>query len=262
MTTILMYHKIADLPEAQDPKRLAVSPREFARQLEFLVENGYRCVPLDRAIEDLSGTRPPIAKQVAITFDDGFRDFYTTAAPLLQRYDIPATVFMVTGCAGAMSAWRGRSGSGAASIMSWSEVREMAAAGFEFGSHTVSHPNLATLSSNRVRIEVADSKKKLEDELGRQIDLISYPYGSSDNRVQGIASERGYKAGLGTDGGRRTAMNVWRVQCDGRDSLSSLSRKVRGWNARYIAFREESFAATWLRSSYLFVKRVITSGKP
>jgi hypothetical protein len=57
-------------------------------------------------------------------------------------------------------------------------------------------------------------------------------------------------------------MNVWRVQCDGRDSLSSLSRKVRGWNVRYIAFREESFAAASLRSSYRFVKRIITSVKP
>lgn len=261
MTTILMYHQIADLTDAQDPTRLAVSPREFARQMEFLVENGYQCVPLDRAIEDLSSGRRPVSKQVAVTFDDGFRDFYATAAPLLQRYKVPATVFMVTGSAGAMSSWRGKSGDGSAMLMSWSEIREMAAAGFQFGSHTVSHQNLAALSPDGIRTEVADSKKRLEDELGRCIDWISYPYGSSDDRVREIASDCGYKAGLGTDRGRKAAMNIWRVQCDGRDNLRSLSRKARGWNARYIAFREESFAGTSLRNSYRFAKRLITSGK-
>ena len=257
MTTILMYHQISDLPEAQDPKRLAVSPSEFAKQLEFLVENGYQCVPLDRVIEELSGARRPTSKQVAITFDDGFRDFYTTAAPLLQQYKLPATVFMVTGCAGAMSDWRGMSGSSAASIMSWAQVREMVAAGFQFGSHTVSHPNLITLSSDEIRVEVANSKKKMEDELGRVVDLISYPYGSSDGRVQDIASACGYRAGLGTDRGRGTAMNIWRVRCDGLDSLRSLSRKVRGWDIRYIAFREDSFPGMSLQRSYQRAKRLV-----
>jgi peptidoglycan/xylan/chitin deacetylase (PgdA/CDA1 family) len=106
-----------------------------------------------------------------LTFDDGFRDFHTTALPVLQQYGFGATVFLPTVFIGnEPRRFKGRD------CMTWNEVRELHEAGIEFGSHTVNHPRLCALDLEEVHTELEQSKVMIEDALGEAIHSFAYPY--------------------------------------------------------------------------------------
>src|SRR5215472_7412843 len=155
---ILMYHAVQE--GQSDPRpyyEVNVSPAAFASQMRQLKNAGYRAVSLDEALQALKvGATDP--KLVAITFDDGFRDFYQTAFPILADCQFTATVFLMTGyMAEPDKPFKGKA------VLTWNEVRELHSHGIHFGSHTVSHPELKKLQFNQVEEEVGASKKVIED---------------------------------------------------------------------------------------------------
>lgn len=247
MIPILLYHQIADVPVERDPKGLAVSPADFERQMSYLSSRGYRCLSLQEAVDCFLGLREAPAKAFVITFDDGFRDLIETAGPILERFGLTATTFFVTGRAGRLSDWEGQSDQRAAPLLSWSEVRQLADRGMTFASHTVSHCRLGEIDGTSLRRELEESKKTLEDQLGRSVDLISYPYGNFNEQVLEMVRECGYRAGCGVDRGRWQIENIWRSQCGAADTQKSFVRKVNGWQQRYIWFREQSLIGPPLR---------------
>ncbi len=145
--------------------------------MESLANGPAKIVPLQDAAK-----RPG---SIALTFDDGFRNFRTEAAPLLERYRFPATVFVVTGYCGKTNGWPAQ---GARipelPLMDWDELREISERGFEIGAHTVRHPNLQALSADSARQEMQDSKSEIEDRLGRSVTQFAYPYGKIPNSVR------------------------------------------------------------------------------
>ena len=169
---ILTYHSIS---EGQPP--LAISPAVFAWQMEWLSANA-RVVPLGEIVEALLAGRALPERGVALTFDDGYRDFHANAFPVLARFQFPATVFLPTDFCGRTNDWPGLPASvSALPLMDWTEIRELAGAGIEFGSHSASHPYLDKVSSEGLEREIAGSKQIIRDQIGRAPDFFCYPYG-------------------------------------------------------------------------------------
>jgi peptidoglycan/xylan/chitin deacetylase (PgdA/CDA1 family) len=174
--TVLAWHTISD---AEAPT--AVPSRRFDAQLDLLADMGLRVVSLAEAARD-SGTG------VALTFDDGHLDTYTTAYPLLSRRGLTATVYVATGY---VSTERWFEASGRA--VTWAMLRELADAGWTIGSHSVSHRRLVELGEKELTRELADSRAALEDGLGLGCRHFCAPYGAMDQRVLDAARASGYR---------------------------------------------------------------------
>jgi peptidoglycan/xylan/chitin deacetylase (PgdA/CDA1 family) len=170
---VLMYHSVSDDPEpgVSPYYRLATSPSTFRRHMSSLRDCGYRTVDLATALNLLETNTYNGERLVVITFDDGFRDFYTAAWPVLSDCGFSATMFVPTGfISTSRRSFKGRE------CLTWNEMRELRKAGARFGSHTVTHPKLHGLAWERVRLELVDSRAALEDGLQEQVRSFAYPY--------------------------------------------------------------------------------------
>ena len=185
--TVLMYHSIG-----LNPASFTVSTEIFRRQIAFLRARDYRVLPLEDCVRrGLSGETGRI---VALTFDDGYRDFVDEAAPILQAFDCPATVFLITGRMGGSFTTSDRV---ELPIMSWRDAAHLRTTGIELGSHTVSHAKLNHLSSDQVRDELTTSLAAMASQAGATGDVwLSYPYGRCTDEVKRIAREVGYAGAL------------------------------------------------------------------
>jgi peptidoglycan/xylan/chitin deacetylase (PgdA/CDA1 family) len=178
---VLCYHDIAS---GTDPVTyLSVSAREFERQIVTLRRRGYRPV-LARDIADSDRA------SFCVTFDDGYASVATTAAPILSTLGVPATVFVITECIGGMI---GAPGGVIAPALTWSQLRELAGAGWEIGSHSVSHKVLPLESEQGAWLELTDSKTAVESRIGAECSSFAYPYGRADPTSASKAREAGYK---------------------------------------------------------------------
>jgi peptidoglycan/xylan/chitin deacetylase (PgdA/CDA1 family) len=238
MISILLYHQIAEVSRERDPLGLSVPPRLFARQMEYLYERGYRSVPLSEAVELWRRRLPTPVRGFVLTFDDGYRDFLDGARPVLDRLGFTATIFLVAGRLGLDSNWEGQRGAASGMLLSWPEIRELASAGYSFGSHGLTHAPLTQLGDEQVRREMVDSKSMIEDGLGRPVHHFSYPYYEVDDRIRGLAAESGYLAACAGHTDAWSLHNLWRAQCKGGDGMASFAWKAEGWFHRYIWLRE------------------------
>lgn len=191
---ILGYHRVADLQS--DPHGLAVSVEHFAQQLEVL-QRLAQPLPLAQLVAHLkAGTLPPRA--VALTFDDGYADVLYQALPLLERYEIPATLFVVTGCLGEPFWWeRGQNEQAddpfPPRAMTRTELAQLAAGGLvDFGAHSVTHPALTERPLYEQRLEIEQSKAELEAILQGRIRAFSYPHGATSDETQRLVRQAGY----------------------------------------------------------------------
>jgi peptidoglycan/xylan/chitin deacetylase (PgdA/CDA1 family) len=187
---VLAYHRIAeDGPAALAPYR--VSPRAFEEQMRFLRRHGYHTI----SSADLVGyRRAGIAMQgrpVLITFDDGYRDFYQNAWPILRRCDFTAEVFLPTDRIGGRADWDSAHGK-PAPLMSWDEMRAAQAEGVRFGSHLASHTAATALSAEALLREGIRSRSMLERGLGCEVRTVAVPYGACDERARRILLCCGY----------------------------------------------------------------------
>ncbi|MFA5355799.1 MAG: polysaccharide deacetylase family protein [Candidatus Omnitrophota bacterium] len=187
---ILMYHSVT--PDASPGNRLAVTPQTFERQMNFLKSNNYNILPLESLAELIKeGKRVP-HKTVSITFDDGYKDNYEYAFPILKKYGIPATLFVIIEEVGRHDR------------VSWGQVKEMQDSGiFTIGSHTIGPEPLINISSEaEIKRQIFDSKRILEKELGRQVSLFSYPEGRFNGKIRQLVIDAGYKCAVATNPGK------------------------------------------------------------
>lgn len=172
-TAVLMYHSLD-----QDGSVISIAPQDFDRQMRVLHEEGCRVISFSQLVECLQCGQAPPDRSVVITFDDGFSSVYWVAAPILAHYSFPATVFLVAGYCGDTNDWPSQPpGIPRMPLMTWAQVRELEGYGFDFGAHTFTHPRLDQLPSDRLEHELLDSKALIEDRLGHEVELFSYPYG-------------------------------------------------------------------------------------
>lgn len=188
---ILMYHYVND--EEPSRSRLGISPATFERQMRFLSEHKYNVIPLEELADLIRNKRKIPPKTAAVTFDDGYLDNYTQAYPILKKYNIPATIFVVINRVGKHM--------GNDDYMSWAQIKELSDSGLiTIGSHSINHPNLSEIESEEeMELEILDSKNILEESLARQVNLFSYPFGGINHLARSIVISSGYQAAVGTN---------------------------------------------------------------
>lgn len=174
---ILTYHSIAE-----GPSPLEIPPKIFTAQMEWLAANA-RVVPLAEIVDTLKGRRRLPERRVVLTFDDGYADFCVYVAPLLLRLKLPATVFLPTVFVGKTNCWPDSS-MGEKPLMNWQQVRELAAEGIEFGSHSATHPVLPSMRSLEVLEELHDSSLAIAQHVGQDPKFFCYPYGKWNRKVR------------------------------------------------------------------------------
>jgi peptidoglycan/xylan/chitin deacetylase (PgdA/CDA1 family) len=189
---ILTYHKISDDFD-WGITRQKVS--QFERGIKFLHDLGYKAVPLEEIFKQTSGSINEGRQKVVITFDDGYEDVYLNAFPILQEYGFTAFIFIITGFVGKHNSWDFNLGRKRKRHLSWKQIKEMSEFGFDFGSHTVNHPDLTRIdpACGGVEYELKKSKEVLEDKLGKEVIFLSYPFGRYNRFVQEEAQRLGYK---------------------------------------------------------------------
>jgi peptidoglycan/xylan/chitin deacetylase (PgdA/CDA1 family) len=243
---VLMYHWISGSPGGR-LRAWGVTPAQFESQMRHLAEEGYRTVSLGDVVELARGVRPPAEKTVALTFDDGYRDFLEYALPVLRRHRFSATVFLVTDHVGGTNAWDARHGDPPRELMGWEEAAELADQGIEIGSHGRTHRFLPSLSGAELEEEIHGSRRILEDRLGRAVRFFSYPHGLHDGRCLTLAASAGYEGACadirGGNGPGTDPFRLRRTLMTFHDGSWSFSFKLRtGFGAREWAQQKlESF---------------------
>jgi peptidoglycan/xylan/chitin deacetylase (PgdA/CDA1 family) len=190
---ILCYHAVSP----SWPSFLAVDPARLGAQVGLLLRRGYRPMTLSEALRDRDGGR-----RMVITFDDGYRSILSRGLPLLDALGVKATAFIQTDLAdeggefAALPAAERPSAAAELRCMSWPEVRQLADAGWEIGSHTCSHPHLERIAPTLAADELRRSRQRCEEELQGECGTIAYPYGTYDSRVMELAAAEGYRAAV------------------------------------------------------------------
>jgi peptidoglycan/xylan/chitin deacetylase (PgdA/CDA1 family) len=200
---ILAHHRVNPAPRGP----LSVTTSDFRSQLLYLLERGYRNVSLEDIANGLEKARL-LERTFALTFDDGYRDNYLHAMPILEELRLKATVFVTVNCVDtdhlypwdaerAVVEWGGPREEDLS--VTWDQIHHMERSGiFRIGSHTLSHPRLATVDGNLARQEISASKHVLEERLGRPVRLFCYPYGNLNREVVSMVRDAGYTLGVVT----------------------------------------------------------------
>jgi peptidoglycan/xylan/chitin deacetylase (PgdA/CDA1 family) len=177
VAVVVAFHRVNDHDDA-DP--LAVSVEAFERHCRFF-SRYFTVVPLHELVDKME-RGAPIDRHLAITFDDGYRDNYDNARPILEQLFLPATFFIVTDWVGTETVppWD-RSRTVRHPWMGWDEVCDLHARGFEIGAHTRTHPDLGRASQADAQREIAGSRRVLEDRLGGPVRSFAYPYGGPEH---------------------------------------------------------------------------------
>lgn len=185
-TRILMYHYIRTVDATKDPLgfRLSIQPTDFANQVQLLAKAGFHTETMAQVAAGLGG-----AKSIALTFDDGYEDFYTTAWPILKANGFTATIYIISGKVGTDG------------YMTWSQLKELAAGGVEVGAHTVHHFDLAKMSPTDQQAEIAGSKADIERNTGLKLVSFCYPSGKYTAVTEAITKAAGFSTATTTEPG-------------------------------------------------------------
>lgn len=188
---ILMYHSVK--PHDPGENRLVVPTGVFDRQMAFLAGNKYKILTLEQAADVVKSGGRPSGKSVVVTFDDGNEDNYTHAFPILKKYGIRATIFLIANDIGKPDR------------LNMDQIREMQDSGLvTFGSHTFSHLFLdAVTDPETITEEIAGSKKALESLIGRPVTSFSYPMGRITPAARQAVVDAGYSVAVVTNPGKR-----------------------------------------------------------
>jgi peptidoglycan/xylan/chitin deacetylase (PgdA/CDA1 family) len=242
-----MYHSISPAPEGKMHPyfRVTTTPTVFENQLRLLHKSNYTAI----RVKEIDATKHHF-KNVVLTFDDAFDDFYTNAFPLINALKFTATVFIPTDLVGSSNRLvNGKS------HLSWAQIRELDTLGIEFGSHSVSHPILKTMPRQQIATELIDSKKAIEDKLGHAVSSFSYPYALPDGDPTLIAflaetlKQAGYTHGVSTRIGLCDTKNVdvdyflRRIPVNSSDDDHFFTAKLVG-------------AYDWLRMPQFLIKKI------
>ena len=229
----LMYHRVND---ALEPSDLVVGTETFRQQMEYLHKNGFKVINIDEMADKLKDPAyKPDGKDVMITFDDGYRDNFLNAYPVLKEYGFPAVIFLTAGMVGTDKKRPRYAGMPSPDMLSWEEVREMAKNGITFGAHTVDHPHLDRVDSEEAKKEIFGSKEIITHYLQpATYNRMSfcYPYGDYNIKVKDIVKETifdcAFSINPGTNAPGCDLFELKRTEMNGTDSLFDFQKKLAG----------------------------------
>ncbi|MDH3745421.1 MAG: polysaccharide deacetylase family protein [Acidobacteriota bacterium] len=229
---VLMYHRIGEVGQA-DPS-LTVTPPTFARHLDWINARGFRTLSLDEAHDAFRSRRFP-RRSVLLTIDDGFDETLRTAAPLLAAAGQRATVFVPSGLLGREARLEPSYGGSQAhrpvsgSIVDGAGLTAWVNAGHGVGSHSLTHADLTKISAAEAAREATESKRLLEDLLGREILDFCYPYAHHDPAARQAARAAGYRAAYAGEPPTQSLWALPRMMVFPDDSERRFARKLYGY---------------------------------
>jgi peptidoglycan/xylan/chitin deacetylase (PgdA/CDA1 family) len=230
---ILMYHSI---DSSGSP--VSVPSPLFANHMEWLRHRNFEVISLRGALQTLK-EKGPTERKIVLTFDDGFANFYTDAFPLLAKYEMPCTVFLVSDYCGKRNDWPGQYKSvPILPLLDWARIQELSRAQIEFGAHSCTHPVLTRLSPDCAMREIRQSQDSIQEKIGRPVSYFAYPYGIMNPMVRAMVAEH-FEATLGT----------FLAETTSNDDLYNLSRI----DIYYLAKRFELIDSSFL-SAYLMLR--------
>jgi peptidoglycan/xylan/chitin deacetylase (PgdA/CDA1 family) len=197
---ILCYHHVAVAPATSQLNALYVSPAEFERQLWMLRKLGFTGVGIGEGLGAMA--QRSIRRIAILTFDDGYTDAATTAAPLLQEYGFRATLYAVSEAIGGHNHWDDRFGTEHTPLMSREQLAAWVEAGMELGSHSCTHPRMNELSDEAALRELTASREQLHAAVGVDIRHFCYPFGGYSDRTAEFARQAGYRSAVTVTQGR------------------------------------------------------------
>ncbi|MFA5144513.1 MAG: family 10 glycosylhydrolase [Candidatus Omnitrophota bacterium] len=218
---ILLYHHIARLPDgaSRSQQRWTLSPEKFDKQMQWLASQGFHPVTMEQLIAHLKHGLPLPAKPIVLSFDDGWKDQYYAALPILKRYNFSATFFIITDSVGHSA------------YMNWQQLREMSASGMDIQPHSSSHQKLPLLPRELALKEIIDSKKALESHLNKPALVFAYPFGTYSREVISMAKAAGFEGAVtvnGLNGGyifrNDESYTLPRYAVEGDDKLKNIAR--------------------------------------
>lgn len=181
---VIMYHSVKY--EKDNPVR--ISKENFESQMKYLKDNGYTTLTLDELYDFLEKNVPIPKKSVVLTFDDGYKDNYENAYPILKKYGFKATIFVITNCIGT------------GEYLTSDELKELQQNGIDIESHTINHEALNEISYDKQLETLKGSKESLEKLLNKKVKYIAYPYGKYNENTIKAAKAAGYKLAVTTNG--------------------------------------------------------------
>lgn len=209
MATVLVYHSISS-PAEPMAGDIDISPARFEQQLEWIARSG-KVVSLEATLDHAR------KDAIAITFDDGYRDNLTVALPLLEKFNLPMTLFVVAGFVGSDN------------YLSEAELREISSHPLiTIGSHGLWHRHFNRITLDEARFELTESKRLLADTIGKPVDLVAWPYGECSAEVEQLAGECGYRAGWSVWQGTNGSFSRWRVPLGRNDHMLRFIAKASG----------------------------------
>lgn len=205
---VLLYHKI-DLPTADVKIRGAfTAPQKFERQVSYLKRKGFEFYTASEIVKFYlaNGGFPP--KAISITFDDGWKDNYLNAFPVLRKFGVKATIFLVPSCIGQHTDKVTADGEGKREHLSENDILEMSQAGIEFASHSFNHRLFNQISEEEIEFEVSESKNFIENLTQKECAVFSYPAGFFNDFAKETVKKAGYEAAFSTVYG---AEDIWDI---------------------------------------------------
>jgi peptidoglycan/xylan/chitin deacetylase (PgdA/CDA1 family) len=214
---ILMYHAISEIPPGSASPELFVPPGDFAAEMAWLSEQGFRAVTLQQLHDAWHGKGNLPPKPVVVSFDDGLQSQFTEALPIMRELGWPGVLNLKVD-----SLEQGE--------LSEAMVRRMINAGWEIDSHTITHRDVTTLDAAALEEEVADSRKILQERFGVPVDFFCYPAGRYDEDAIAALRDAGYLGATTTEMGLASSTEdpytLSRVRVDNSDGVTGLAAKL------------------------------------
>lgn len=240
---ILTYHSIDDSGSV-----ISTPPHEFRDQMQILQDRRFNIISLNNLVNFMRNKQPLPSKTAVITFDDGFKNFYLKAYPILQEFGFSATVFLVPGYIGKTSRWNATlRGMPVLDLLEWRQIKEMVNKGIDFGAHSMSHEVLTKLPIEEVHREINQSKLAIQNHLERDNMFFAYPYGSTNMEIKAVV-QAGFQGACGT------CMDFVRTDSD----IYELPRIDMFYFSNNSFFR---YIGTFVFSCYCNVRRALRSIK-
>jgi peptidoglycan/xylan/chitin deacetylase (PgdA/CDA1 family) len=189
--TVLLYHQIGNTPNANTNFDCYCKVSDFKNQMSFLYENNFKVITLSHACQLMEQSANFESDYVVLSFDDGCASFYDCVHPILAEFEFPAVLYPVVGYLGRNASWKGLTNN-QISILSSKKLRELSNSGYEIGSHTIEHPRLTTLQTEKICEQLTGSKEILEDIICKPVRSFSYPHGDFNSETITILKECGY----------------------------------------------------------------------
>ncbi len=245
---IIMYHRVIKDESEKGVHGTYVTVEQFEEQMKYLKKKGYETVTFKDLLNNRYKQRfDKDKKWIMLTFDDGYKDNYENAFPILKKYQFKGIIYVLDGIE--YNKWDVDNPGNPEkrfTLMNQEELLEMQNYGIEFGGHTSTHPRLADLSIENVKSEIINSKSNIEKIIGRELLSFAYPYGSLNEEVKRIPQEAGYKFAVATDSGSIVfsddLFEIRRIGIFPTNNLFNFKRKVSGkYNFIKVKREEKSY---------------------